>query len=89
MVFDDLVLRTGAVMETICARVGLDFDPILLKPTFNTMPIMSNSNFRSVDFIDPEVVDRWTQVLDPADVNEIRSVTDDLYMQALDRSILA
>jgi hypothetical protein len=89
VVFDDLVLRTAAVMETICGRIGLDFDPILLKPTFNTMPIMSNSNFRSVDFIDPEVVGRWSQVLDPGDVTAIRALTDALYMEALDRSILA
>lgn len=43
--FDDLVKKTEASMRLICSRIGLDFHPALVTPTFNGEPIASNSAF--------------------------------------------
>jgi hypothetical protein len=43
--FDDVVKQTEATMRLICNRIGIDFDPILISPTFNLEPIRSNSVF--------------------------------------------
>lgn len=43
--FDDLVSRTKSVMVMLSKRLGIEFDPILLQPTFNGIPIAPNSSF--------------------------------------------
>ena len=43
--FDDLVRKTEATMRLVCRRIGLDFHPSLVNPTFNWEPMASNSIF--------------------------------------------
>ena len=43
--FDDLVSKTEATMRFVCRRIGLEFHPSLVVPTFNCEPIASNSVF--------------------------------------------
>jgi hypothetical protein len=43
--FDDLVSRTEATMRAVGCRIGLEFHPSLVSPTFNGEPIASNSVF--------------------------------------------
>jgi hypothetical protein len=43
--FDDVVKNTEATMKLICRRIGLNFHPSLISPTFNGEPIGSNSIF--------------------------------------------
>ena len=43
--FEDVVKNTEATMRLVCRRVGLDFHPSLVSPTFNLEPIASNSSF--------------------------------------------
>lgn len=47
--FDDLVKNTEATMRLICNRIGLDFHPSLISPTFNGEPIGSNSVFSGTE----------------------------------------
>ncbi len=47
--FDDLVKNTEASMRLICSRIGLDFHPALVTPTFNGEPIASNSLFAATE----------------------------------------
>ena len=43
--FEDLVDKTEATMRLVCRRIGLEFHPSLLSPTFNWEPMVSNSIF--------------------------------------------
>jgi hypothetical protein len=43
--FEDLIAATEAVMRHLCYFLGIDFDPILLNPTFNRSPIRANTSF--------------------------------------------
>jgi hypothetical protein len=43
--FDDLVLETAATMKRLADWLGIQFDPILTVPTFNTIPTTANSSF--------------------------------------------
>ncbi len=44
--YEDLVQDLRGVMERLAGHLGIDFEPILLEPTFNTFPIRANSAFR-------------------------------------------
>lgn len=43
--FEDLVQRTEPVMRGLAGFLGIDFDAILLRPTFNRCPIQANTSF--------------------------------------------
>jgi Sulfotransferase family len=43
--FEDLVGQTEVTMRRLCREIAVDFDPILLRPTFNGRPIVANSSF--------------------------------------------
>lgn len=47
--FDDVVKNTEAAMRLVCRRIGLDFHPALVTPTFNGEPIASNSLFAATE----------------------------------------
>jgi hypothetical protein len=44
--FEDLVSKTETVMRYLARFLEIDFDPILLTPTFNKIPILANTSFR-------------------------------------------
>jgi hypothetical protein len=44
--FEDLVGRTQAVMRYLAELLPIDFDEILLTPTFNKIPIKPNTSFK-------------------------------------------
>ncbi len=44
--FEDLIGKTEAVMRHLCGFLEIDFDPVLLVPTFNKNPIRANTSFR-------------------------------------------
>ena len=56
--FAALINGPHAAMCQISQRLGLTWHPILTTPTFNGMPISSNSSFNSVAGIDPTTVRR-------------------------------
>jgi len=43
--FSDLVQETELTMRYLCQKLGLDFDPVLLSPTFNGEPMAANTSF--------------------------------------------
>jgi hypothetical protein len=47
--FDDLVSNTEATMRLVCRRVGLEYHPSLVSPTFNWEPVGSNSIFGATE----------------------------------------
>ena len=56
--FEALVTDPAGVMMRLAERMGIAWHPILTTPTFNGMPIGSNSSFRSVVGIDTSVLGR-------------------------------
>jgi len=58
LIFDDLVHRTESVMRTLCDRMDIPFERSLLTPTFNSMPVLSNSSHSPTLGIDKQVTNR-------------------------------
>lgn len=55
--FASLIRQTGDVMERLSERLGINFEPSLLTPTFDGKPLASNSSFRAVKgFVDTSVL---------------------------------
>jgi hypothetical protein len=80
--YEDLVLRTKKVMKRLAARVGIDFLPTLLEPTFNGFRIRADSAFRVPEFgIIKDPLDRGKQELDPAVVRRIEERAGSLYKE--------
>ena len=44
--FEDLVSKTGAVMRYLSEFLGIEFDDILMVPTFNKFPIKAPASFK-------------------------------------------
>ena len=44
--FEDLVSKTEAVMRYLAEFLGIEFDDILMVPTFNKLPIGANTSFK-------------------------------------------
>jgi hypothetical protein len=47
--FEDLVKKTESTMRLVCRRLGLEFHPSMVRPTFNWEPIASNSVFGATE----------------------------------------
>jgi hypothetical protein len=77
---EDLVTRTEEVMRQVAGFLGLDFEPVLLKPTFNGMDIASDSSFEPRYGVDPSSRDRSGDV-EPQARALIEERTGPLYAQ--------
>ena len=86
--FDDLIRSPEVSMQTLAERLGLRYTPELTRPTINQIPRTSNTSFgpgkRSLD---PSVLDRWRDFLEPEEVEKIRSETKTLYRRVLGKCI--
>ncbi len=83
--FDDLVHRTQDVMSGMCRTLGLDFHPCLLTPTFNGMPILSNSHYNPVAGLDPAATERHTTVLSSGQMAAVEAIAMPLYDDLVSR----
>jgi hypothetical protein len=87
LTYEDLVCRTQSIMEQLAERVGIDFEPTLLVPTFNGWPIRADSAFRVPEFgviVDP--VGRGDSL--PIDVQEKIQQKTAARMEELSRILL-
>lgn len=83
VLFDRLVTDTAAVARALAAWLGIDFDPILVEPTFNRTPIKANSSFAIEGAgIRPEAREHWRTVFDEATAADIRRRTHEVYARA-------
>jgi hypothetical protein len=86
--FDDLVKKTEAAMRLVCRRIGLEFHPSLVSPTFNWEPIASNSRF---DATTPGVVTsapaQRESLLSPAERDYLEAHCMPLYRKALEELV--
>jgi hypothetical protein len=63
LLFEDLVHRTESVMRLLCARMDLAFSEVLLEPTYNSMPVLSDSSHVLTTHLDTQVTERHRDTL--------------------------
>lgn len=85
ILFEDLVLNTHTTMSAICDRLGLTFHETLLNPTYNSMPVLSDSSFRLTTAIDPDVTQRYLTMLTPEQTSTIDQLAIGLYTDVAER----
>lgn len=82
--FEDLVKRTDPVMHYLAGFLDINFDTILLTPTFNKIPIKPNTSFKlEKPGIMTSAVERY-KTLSSEQLSIIKEMTADLYNQVLD-----
>ena len=83
--FDDLVLDAERTMRVLASELGIDFEPILTEPTFNSRPIGPNSSYQSQakQGIIKSPLNRHKQVLTEAERARIAEACGPLYEEAL------
>ena len=81
--FEDLVTRTDPIMHHLAAFLDIRFDPILLTPTFNKVPIRPNTSFKlQKPGILTSAVERY-KTLSSEELDIINLKTGDIYRQVL------
>jgi hypothetical protein len=81
--FEDLVQRTESVMRYLADFLCLEFDDILLTPTFNKTPVKPNTSFKlEKSGIISSVLDRY-KTLGPEQLQIIDEMTGEIYEKAL------
>ncbi len=82
--FEDLVRQPETVMRGVTAWLGIDFTPALLRPTFNQMPVVSNSTHGLRAFsISTKSIGQYQTKLAATEIQVIQEMTGLLYEQAL------
>jgi hypothetical protein len=86
--FEDLVQNTERVMRRLADFVGIEFDGILLVPTFNRCPIQANTSFdnREEGIIQGTLARH--QALTSAERDIIAEMTGEAYRKALEGALV-
>jgi hypothetical protein len=80
--FEALVADPKRAMRLVCQRTGLAWSDRLTEPTFNGMPVLSNSEYEAVSHIDAGAADRYRETI-AADVQaEIDALAGPLLAEA-------
>ena len=82
--FETLVADPAAFMQRVCRRTGLPWHSILTEPTFNGMPVKSNSHYENVSHVDPDAGRRFEEVLPGETIGRIEEIAGDLHREALE-----
>ena len=81
--FDDLVQRTESVMRYLADFLKIQFDAVLLTPTFNKIPIKPNTSFKLENpGIMISALERY-KTLSREELDIIEAMTGDAYTQVL------
>ena len=85
--FEDLVSKTEAVMRYLADFLGIEFDDILLVPTFNKFPVKVNKSFNSEDhdFADSPLSTEVTSTGEELDT--IERITSEKYSLVLEEVV--
>jgi Sulfotransferase family len=83
LTYEQLVTQPEQTMRRVAERIGISMSPILLRPTFNGLPIRANSSEDvEGEGILPERVDAFRDALDRATLGRISEVVGDRYDRA-------
>ena len=81
--FEDLVSKTESVMSYMADFLGINFDNILLIPTFNKCPIRANTSFSAEQHgIVASTLSRY-KMLSEEELKIIEKMTEDIYSMIL------
>jgi len=86
--FEDLIRSTEPVMSYLAAFLGIEFDRIILTPTFNKHPIEANTSFRlEKSGIMASTLSRY-KTLTEEELQIIEKMTSADYQRALDQAVV-
>ena len=77
--FEDFIRKTEAVMRFLAEFLGIEFDDILLKPTFNTFPVKANTSFNVKDQGALDSFHSTEKTLTGQEVDTIEKETSEIY----------
>jgi hypothetical protein len=81
--FEDLVSKTEAVMRYLAEFLGIEFDDILLVPTFNKLPIKAHTSFKVENYgILNSTLSRY-KTLTGSELDTIDEMTGEIYPRVL------
>jgi len=85
--FEDLINATETVMRHLAGFLGIAFDPVLLTPTFNKIPIKANTSFKlEAPGIVSSTLSRYT-TLGKEEVALIERITAEPYRAVLAEAV--
>jgi hypothetical protein len=83
LTYEQLVTQPVQTMRRVAERIGISMSPILLRPTFNGLPIRANSSEDvEAEGILPERVHAFRDALDRSTLGRIAEVVGDRYDRA-------
>ena len=82
--FEDLVSNTALVMRHLADFLGISFDEILLRPTFNKFPIKANTSFTRGEAGILDSTLRRYETLRDQELKLINEMTEEEYRKILD-----
>jgi hypothetical protein len=85
LLFEDLVHKTAAVMRALAERMNIAFSDSLLEPTYNSMPVLSDSSHALATGIDPAVTGRHHDTLSAADLDVVARKAAPAFREIRDR----
>lgn len=87
LTFEDLIGKTESVVRFLSDFIGIDFDDILLTPTFNKFPIKANTSFKAKQHgIIGTTLDRY-KTLGKEELSIIDDTTGKIYGEVLKQTI--
>jgi hypothetical protein len=87
LTYEELVLEPERTMRAVSDRIGIEWVPSLVRPTFNGLPVRANSSDPvGREGILPERADAFRDSLDPATLERISELAGDLYDRAAMRA---
>jgi hypothetical protein len=85
--FEDLIGHTESVMRHLAEFLNIEFNPVLLTPTFNNAPIAANTSFTIENpGIMLAALNRY-KTLSTEELNAIESLTGNDYRKVLDHAV--
>jgi hypothetical protein len=83
--YEELIADTRGVMSALADYVGIDYDDVLLQPTFNTMPIKADSSYPVNEYgVLTEPLLRYRQNLAGGDQKKIEQLARQTYESVID-----
>jgi hypothetical protein len=81
--YEEMILQPEKTLRAICPAVGIDFHPILLSPTINSVPRVANSSHGlQRTQIDSSSLDKWQQKLSREEIDYLTQKTGPMLEQA-------
>jgi hypothetical protein len=87
LTFEDLIGKTETVMHYLADFMGINYDEILLTPTFNKFPIKANTSFKAKQHgIINNTLNRY-KMLEKEELDIIERRTGELYEEVLTQTV--